>query len=158
MIDAQEEKGPAVRLHPPFLVFGALMAGYLIRLFAGGRMPLPRAFAEGLGGLLIIVGLGFIMAAVNQFNQAGERLRPETPSRQLLTHGIYRASRNPIYLGMMIFGAGFGVATSNIWIIVTTAIAGLAIDVFVIAQEEKYLAAKFPTEFADYRRRVRRWI
>ena len=63
MIDGPHEPGetedrPAVRLHPPTTLFFALIAGYVIRLFAGGRMPIPRAFAEGLGGLMIIIGIG----------------------------------------------------------------------------------------------------
>lgn len=157
MSDAPEE-GPKVRLHPPLLVFGALIAGYVLRLLVGGMLPLPRAFAEGLGGLLIIIGLGLVMAAVNEFNGQGERLRPQTPSRALLTKGVYKFSRNPIYLGMMVFGAGFGVATSNAWIIATTAIASAIIHVFVIRPEEAYLAAKFGAEYEEFRKRVRRWI
>jgi protein-S-isoprenylcysteine O-methyltransferase Ste14 len=152
------EEGPKVRLNPPMLVLGALAAGYLVRLFVGGRLPLPRAFAEGLGGLLIIIGLGLVMGAVNQFNHKAERLRPQTPSRTLVTEGVYKFSRNPIYLGMMIFGAGFGVATSNVWIIISTTIAGAILHFFVILPEEAYLEEKFGADYQEFRRRVRRWI
>jgi protein-S-isoprenylcysteine O-methyltransferase Ste14 len=150
--------GPKVRIHPPLLMFGALLAGYLLRLFFGGRLPLPRAFAEGAGGLLLILGIALVMAAVNQFNTEGERLLPSTPSAKLLSGGVYRFSRNPIYLGMMLFGVGFGVATANLWIILTTALAGAILQFFVIRPEEAYLAERFGADYAAYRARVRRWI
>ncbi len=149
---------PAVKLHPPSVLFLALVSGYLIRLFAGGRLPLPRAFAEGLGGLLIIVSLGIVLSAVSIFAEKGQGLRPATPASDLFQKGVYKFSRNPIYLAMVLFGTGFGVATSNVWIIITTAIAGLTFHFLVIKPEEAYLARKFGEEYAAYRTRVRRWV
>lgn len=151
-------QGAKVKLHPPTLMFVALIAGYVIRLFAGGRLPLPHAFAEGLGGLLILIALAVVLSAVSLFAESGEGLRPETPKDHLFTKGPYRYSRNPIYLAMMLFGAGFGIATSNLWIILTTAIAGLIIHFLVILREEEYLEARFGEDYAAYRRQVRRWI
>jgi len=149
---------PAVNLHPPTMMFAALVAGYLIRLFAGGRLPLPRAFAEGLGGLLIIVSLGVFMAAIRVFVEKAQPLTPATPAKELFVKGPYKFTRNPIYLAMMLFGAGFGIATSNIWIIFTTMLVGLIIQLRVIMPEEGYLARKFGNEYAAYKSRVRRWI
>lgn len=154
----KEADRPTVKLHPPTILFLALVAGYVIRLFVGGRMPLPRAFAEGLGGLLMIVSLGIVIAAVSVFAQAGQPLQPATPASALFQKGVYKFSRNPIYLAMVLFGTGFGVATSNIWIIVTTAIAGVIFHFLVIKPEEDYLTRKFGEEYAEYRARVRRWI
>lgn len=150
--------GPKVRLHPPSVMFVALLAGYAIRLFAGGRLPLPHAFAEGLGGLIVLASLALIISAVSAFAEAGEKLRPETPKDHLFTKGPYRFSRNPIYFAMMMFGAGFGIATSNVWIILTTALAGAVIHVFAILPEERYLSERFGEEYEAYRRSVRRWI
>lgn len=158
MDESLREDGPKVRLHPPSLLLFALVAGYVIRLFAGGRLPLPHAFAEGAGGLLILIALAIVMTSVSAFAEGGETLRPETPSRQLFTKGPYRYSRNPIYLAMMLFGVGLGIATSNIWIILTTALAGLVIHFFVILKEEDYLQDRFGEDYAAYRRQVRRWI
>ena len=152
-----EADKPAVKLHPPTVLFLALVAGYVIRLFVGGRMPLPRAFAEGLGGLLIIVSLGLVLSAVSIFAEKGQGLRPATPASALFQKGVYKFSRNPIYLAMVLFGAGFGVATSNVWIIVTTAVAGPIFHFMVILPEEAYLARKFGDEYAAYKAKVRRW-
>ena len=59
---------------------------------------------------------------------------------------------------MMIFGAGFGIATSNVWIIVTTAIVGVIFHFFVILPEERYLARRFGADYDAYKARVRRWF
>jgi len=155
---AIEEDKPAVRLHPPTVFFIALVSGYIIRLFAGGRMPIPRAFAEGLGGLLIIIALALVLSAVSIFAEKGQGLRPATPASELFQKGVYKFSRNPIYLAMVLFGAGFGIATSNVWIIVTIAIAGLIFNFLVIKPEEDYLARKFGEEYLAYKARVRRWL
>ncbi len=153
-----EEDKPAVNLHPPTVLFVALVSGYLIRLFAGGRLPLPRAFAEGFGGLLIIISLGLFMAAIRIFVENAQPLTPATTAKGLFVKGPYKFTRNPIYLAMMLFGAGFGIATSNVWIIVTTAIAGLSFHFMVIKPEEGYLSRKFGEEYSAYKSRVRRWI
>ena len=102
-----EDGRPNVFFHPPTVLFSALVVGYVLRLFFGGRLPIPRAFAEGAGGLLIIVALGIVIAAVSAFAEGGENLKPSTPSRQLFRNGPYRFSRNPIYLAMVMFGAVF---------------------------------------------------
>jgi protein-S-isoprenylcysteine O-methyltransferase Ste14 len=159
-MDAPKDEAdrPAVKLHPPTVLFLALVAGYVVRLFVGGRLPIPRAFAEGLGGLLIIIALGLVLSAVQVFAEKGQGLRPATPASALFQKGPYKFTRNPIYLAMVIFGTGFGVATSNVWIIITTAVAGVIFHFLVIKPEEDYLARKFGEEYAAYKGRVRRWL
>lgn len=153
-----EEDRPAVAIHPPTLFFSALIIGFIIRIFAGGWMPLPDIAAEGAGGVMMLAALAVAIASVSSFAEAGEQLPPATPSHQLLTTGMYARSRNPIYLAMVLFGAGFGVATENLWVVITTVLAGVILNFFVIPQEEEYLARRFGGEYEDYRRRVRRWV
>lgn len=153
-----EDDRPAVSIHPPTLFFSALIIGFIIRIFAGGWMPLPDIAAEAAGGVMMLAALVVVVASVSAFAEAGEQLPPATPSHQLLTAGMYARSRNPIYLAMVLFGAGFGVTTENLWIVLTTALAGVIINFFVIPQEEEYLTRRFGGDYEDYRRKVRRWI
>ena len=111
-----------------------------------------------MAGLIIIVSIGIVVSAISAFAEGGETLKPDTPSRQLFKTGPYRYSRNPIYLAMVMFGVGFGVATANAWIILTTAIAGLLLQFFVIMPEERYLTDRFGSEYTDYKKSVRRWM
>ncbi len=158
MSDRLEDR-PDVGLHPPTIFFAALLLGYVLRVFLGGWLGfLPRVAAEGLGGLLVLAGLGLAIAATSAFAEGGETLRPSTPSNQLFTSGPFRYSRNPIYLAMVVFGVGFGVATLNLWTILLSIGAGILFNFLVIPREEEYLARRFGDEFATYKASVRRWL
>ncbi len=152
------EDKPDVSIHPPTVFFAALAVGYTIRVFAGGYLPLPGIIAEAIGGLMMLASLVLMLGGVSAFSEKAEELRPATPSHTLLTDGPYRYSRNPIYLAMVLFGAGFGVATQNLWVILMTAGAGAIINFFVIPQEEAYLERRFGVDYREFKERVRRWL
>ncbi len=157
-VDPRDEEPPKVLVHPPTVFLCCLIAGFLLRLIFGGVLPLPRVIADGVGGALLIAAVALFVSAVSFFAEEGEALRPGTPSRQLLTTGAYRFSRNPIYLAMVVFGAGFGVATVNPWVLITTFVSAAIFQFLVIGPEERYLSRRFPMEFEDYRKKVRRWV
>ncbi len=156
-MSAEFEDKPDVAIHPPTVFVAALIVGFVVRAFAGGGLPLPDLIAEGLGGLVLLVGLALIVSAVSAFAEAGETLPPATPSKALLTSGAYRFSRNPMYLAMVLIGAGLGVATENLWIVLATIGAGAIINFFVIPQEEAYLERRFGVDYREFKERVRRW-
>ena len=153
------EDHPEVSLHPPSIFISALLIGFIMRVFLGGFMSLvPGVVGEGIGGAMMVAALMLAVASISTFAEAGETLRPATPSRQLFTEGPYRRSRNPIYLAMTLFGVGFGVATLDLWIILASLCAAALINFLVIPQEEAYLARRFGAEYALYRERTRRWL
>ncbi len=157
MNESCEDK-PDISLHPPTIFISALLIGFIIRAFAGGWLPLPHLVAEALGGVMLLGSLMLAVGAISAFAEAGETLRPATPAHQLFTAGPYRFSRNPIYLAMVVFGAGFGVATLNLWVIMMSFATGAIFNFFVIPEEERYLARRFGPEFEQYRQRTRRWL
>ncbi len=149
---------PDVSIHPPTVFFSGLIIGFILRAFIGGWLPLPRIFAEAVGGLTMLVSLSVVIASITAFAESGETLRPATPSHQLFTDGIYQRSRNPIYLAMVLFGIGFGIATLNIWIVGTSLLTGVVLNFLVIPQEELYLTRRFGADYEDYCHKVRRWL
>lgn len=157
-MDNDLEDKPDVDIHPPTLFFAALIIGFIFRAFAGGRLPLPDLVAEGVGGIVLIAALMLIVPAVTAFAQAGETLRPATPSHALLTEGPYKFTRNPMYLAMVLIGVGFGIATENLWIMLASVGAGAIINFLVIPREEAYLERKFGVDYREFKERVRRWV
>ena len=152
------EDRPEVSLHPPTIFFAGLLIGFMLRAFLGGWLPLPRLAGEAVGGVILLAGVLIAVAAVSAFTESGEKLPPATPSNALLTDGAFRWSRNPIYLAMALVGIGFGLATLNLWMILTSLATAAILNFFVIPQEEDYLTRRFGADYAAYRARVRRWF
>ena len=153
-----DDDKPNVWIHPPFLMLGVFIAAFGLRAVYGGFMPLPRLVAEGIGTLMIIGAIVILQLGISTFADGGEQLRPSTPSRQLFTKGVYGLSRNPIYLAMMLLGAGLGFATLNSWTVGLTLLAGVLLNFLVIKPEERYLEDRFGDEYETYKKSVRRWI
>lgn len=124
------------------------------------RVPLGFAFAVlyfwlarptwrflVLGAVLIVPGL-LIRALASGHVRKNEALS---------TSGPYAYTRNPLYLGSLLIGVGFAVASCSVWVGIVLVAMFFAIYVPVIRGEEKFLREKFP-EFEDYARRVPRMV
>jgi protein-S-isoprenylcysteine O-methyltransferase Ste14 len=145
---------------PPLLlslVFAAVMSG-LAYAAPGLSLLLPGAAA--MASVLAATGAVIACAGVIAFRRKRTTVNPFTPdaSSSVVTGGVYRFSRNPMYLGFLLILAGWAVYLSN-------AVAVLLLPAFVaymnqyqIKPEERALLARFGTEFAQYMSRVRRWI
>lgn len=146
---------PNVRFPPPAVYVGLLLLGPLI-----GRMVAvpPLIVPWPLSATITLVGLALIGVAIGLFRKAGEDPQPWTPSKGIIETGLYRYSRNPMYLGMAIAQAGLAMLLGN-WIsLALVPVAMVIIQTQVIAREERYLGATFGAHYAAYTRRVRRWI
>jgi protein-S-isoprenylcysteine O-methyltransferase Ste14 len=123
-------------------------------------VPLPPLWGAGAGVLLVAAGVWFALAGIGEFRRAATTVNPLSPeaSAHLVTGGVYCYSRNPMYLGMLLGLTGWAVAlahlTAPLWLMLYAAY----MNRFQIAPEERALEARFGPVFADYRRRVRRWL
>lgn len=109
---------------------------------------------------MVVVGVGIAAVGVISFRRAGTSVNPLQPAKvsTLVVTGVYRMSRNPMYLGMLLCLLGWAVFLSNL-------IAFLFLPPFVmfmnrwqIRPEEEALASRFGPEFAAYKNRTRRWL
>ncbi len=145
---------------PPPVVAGAtaLLMWLAARPLAPLDFPLPGK--TGLAPALAVAGLSLGVVALLQFKRARTSHHPRTPheASTLVTGGLYRFTRNPMYLGVLLVLAGWAVWLANV-----AAFAGLPAFVaylnrFQIGPEERALEARFGAAFAEYRRAVRRWL
>jgi protein-S-isoprenylcysteine O-methyltransferase Ste14 len=145
---------------PPLLVW-LVMAGAMLGV-ARSAPTLSVTLAGSAVIALALVGLGWglAVAGVLAFRDKRTTVNPLTPSASasVVSSGVYRVSRNPMYLGLLLALAGWAVYLSN-------AGAALLLPAFVaymtqyqIKPEERALLAKFGSEFAHYTSRVRRWL
>jgi len=145
---------------PPPLVGGmvALLMWLGARLVPRADFPLP---AKGLVAIaLTVIGLCFGLVAYFQFRAAETTVHPLKPheSSALVVRGIYRVTRNPMYLGMLVILAAWAVWLANALAFVLLPLFVVYLNRFQIAPEERALRARFGAAFTDYARAVRRWL
>jgi protein-S-isoprenylcysteine O-methyltransferase Ste14 len=112
-----------------------------------------------LGGLLLAIGLGLGVWAARLFRSAGTELNPTSAAnRVLVTHGPYRFTRNPMYLGLVVFTLGLALAVGSLPMFAVPALLFLTVDRVHIPFEEAKMRRQFGAAFDDYTARVRRWL
>ena len=119
-------------------------------------VPYAPAVALGLAG----AGAAVAVAGVLSFRRAGTTVNPTTPhaTSTLVCSGIYRVSRNPMYLGFALLLLGWAAWLGNGLSLALLGAFVAYMNRFQIVPEERALAAAFGAPFAEYQRRVRRWI
>jgi protein-S-isoprenylcysteine O-methyltransferase Ste14 len=148
-------------------VFPIPPPAYYAAAFAVGRVlsrvsvPLPvggRPATSWLGAGVLAAGAALSLAGAASVLRRHTTIVPHGTVSTLLTTGIYRISRNPMYTGMSIAYIGGALLTGSWWPLTTLPPTLLAIRRFVIDPEERYLAERFGNAYAEYRARTRRWL
>lgn len=151
--------GATVRFPPPLVPLIALGLGIATQsLIHSWRLPLPLTLRLGLGGLLVIAGLGLIAAALGRFRRTGQDPKPWLSTPEIISMGVYRFTRNPMYLSMGLLQGGLGVLLANAWVVLLVPVTWTTIGLIAIRHEEAYLEAKFGAAYVDYKASVRRWL
>ena len=148
-----------MRISPPALTLLCL-CGILLISWALPELKLKFFGQIYVAIFLVVVGVVVGLTAIRRFYQFDTTVLPQEMDRSsaLVTSGILKISRNPMYLGMaaVIAGVGIGIGT---WVMVL--ILGLFvfwITEYQIKPEERSLVKIFGSEFEDYKSKVRRWI
>jgi protein-S-isoprenylcysteine O-methyltransferase Ste14 len=148
-----------IRVPPPLIFLGLVVVGPLLdRLLGLAPFALARPLQVGLVLVLVAAGLALVLAAIRGFASAGTRVEPWAPSSAIVSDGIYRFTRNPMYLGMTLVMLGLALIIGSPASLALVALAVLIVDRFVIRREEAYLERKFGDPYRAYRAKVRRWL
>jgi protein-S-isoprenylcysteine O-methyltransferase Ste14 len=110
------------------------------------------------GLFFIFLSIVIIYLAVKQFTNIEEDPNPTTSSKSIIAAGIYNWTRNPMYLGLVIFQFGLGCAFISSEIISFSLLTLTIFNYFVVKREEEYLEKKFGDTYLVYKKRVRRWL
>lgn len=147
------------RIPPPVLML--LAAGLMWVL--DRWMPLAQwinAPWNRLGGLVATAGIVIDVAALVRFRKAGTTVNPLDPSRAsyLVIEGVFRISRNPMYLGLVLLLIGWAIWLGSVGPLVVPPLFVIVITVVQIIPEERALHERFGQEYVSYQRRVARWV
>ena len=145
---------------PPLLALAAVVFGLLLDgLFPAYVLTVLLDSGERAIVALVLFAAGAALAipAMLAFRSAGTHIEPWKPATKLVTGGIFRFVRNPMYVGLIILVAAIAVALASDWTLVMTVALAAVLHVGVVRREERYLAAKYGERYRDYCRRVPRY-
>jgi protein-S-isoprenylcysteine O-methyltransferase Ste14 len=147
------------RVPPPIVA----LAGALAMAWLDRHAPLARWLAapwNRIGLAFIATGFAIDLTAVATFFRERTTIDPiriERSSRLVVT-GLYRITRNPMYLGLLLVLFGFGVWLGGLTPFVVVVAVERILVLGQIRREEAVLGEKFGDAYRDYARRVRRWL
>jgi protein-S-isoprenylcysteine O-methyltransferase Ste14 len=160
MNSTQSTSGGARVRFPPPVVFLALVVVGVILQRALWPLAIPLGFWKriGIGAVVLLAGLSSIISARIWFTRTGQSPIPWKPSPELLVQGIYRHTRNPMYVGVTVIQMGLGVLLDNLWISMLAPVALAMVHFIAVRPEEAYLAEKFGDSYLRYKASVRRYL
>ncbi len=154
-----ERDSPGVVVPPPLIFIGTLIGGLVLdRYVVSSTTSVGSATRYVVGGLVALAGAAVIALALNLFRRAGTRPEPWQPSSAIVETGLYRFTRNPMYLGMALFYAGVAIMLDSVVSLLLLIPLLFVIQRGVIGREEAYLEQKFGETYRQYKARVRRWL
>ena len=147
------KRGP---LPPVFVLLGLLLQWGLHVL-----LPVARLIPEDWAVLAIIpiaVGVGVVVLAARHFKRVSTAINPFDRPSVLVTSGVFRVSRNPIYLAMVVILIGGALAWGTLTTFVVPPALAWWLSRKFIVMEEAALSQTFGADYDRYRGRVRRWL
>lgn len=147
------------RIPPPVVMLLFAAMGFAARWLWPGlhlRVPVPVLLA----GMTVTLGVVLNLLPKISFRRAGTTVNPLRPSASsaLVTSGIYRRTRNPMYLGQALVLFGAMVYLQNLIALLVVPLFLAYITWMQILPEERALMVRFPEAYAQYRHRVPRWL
>jgi protein-S-isoprenylcysteine O-methyltransferase Ste14 len=109
--------------------------------------------------IIFLIGLTVMLSCIIIFAVKGRgTLSPADPTRRLVVSGLYKFSRNPMYVGVMmiLIGEAIFFQSNNLWVYLLVVFMGF--NLFIFLHEEPRLRRDFGEEYNKYYQKVRRWI
>ena len=145
------------RIIPPFYFLLAVGLMVVLDRWAPGVRWLTRPLTL-VGVFPFVVGLGFMIATMRSLRHHETTIKPFHPSTTLITGGPFRASRNPIYLGMTMMLLGIALFLGSATPLIPVVMFAFWIQVRFILKEEAHLTEQFGDAYRRYQASVRRWV
>lgn len=146
-----------VRVEPPLYLFASLATIIVLHLFLPGAKIISAPW-NLIGVLLLAVGIVLNLMADKSFKERETSVKPLEESARLVTTGVFRLSRHPMYLGFVLILLGAAVLSGSMTPFLVVLVFLVFMDTVFIRFEEKKLAQTFGDAWLDYTHLVRRWI
>ncbi len=144
-------------IRPPFVYLGSIVLGVALHLVWPARL-VPASVSRPAGVMVTLLAVGLFVSATRTFRAARTPVPGNRPTTTIVRTGPYRFSRNPIYLAFSLFQLGLAFWVNSLALLITLIPALALMTLVVIPREERYLEARFPSDYLSYKASVRRWL
>ncbi len=142
---------------PPVFFLGGLLLQWGLHFFLPIARLIPEAWTV-LGAILIVAGIAVMVLGDRQFKKVSTAINPFDRPSVLVTSGVFRVSRNPMYLAMIVILIGGALAWGTLSTFIVPPALALLLSRKFILMEEAALSQAFGEEYDGYKGRVRRWL
>ncbi len=148
-----------LKIPPPVVTLVLVISMWVISLFTP-VIKNDTLVRISVAVIIALIGAGFSVAGVIAFRRAKTTLNPIKPAdaSSLVERGIYRVTRNPMYVGLLIVLVAWASFLAKPWTLIAPAVFFAYISRYQIAPEEKALSSIFGDAYSNYKANVRRWL
>lgn len=148
-----------LKIPPPVVALLLALAAWWLARVTHTRAP-PELLRLLLAVALVLLAAAFDLSGLLAFRRARTTINPMKPgaSSAMVSGGVYRITRNPMYVGLVLLLCGWSVYLGSPWAWLAPLAFAAYVTRFQIVPEERVLARLFGAEYAAYRARVRRWL
>ncbi|WP_425045782.1 methyltransferase family protein [Primorskyibacter sp. S87] len=143
---------------PPLWLLGCIVLAWLQATYFPMRFTFGGYWADFTGGLLVGGGVILMVLAVVEMRRQKTTIHPHEDPQQLVQTGIFKRSRNPIYLGDVMVLAGFILRFDAVLSLHLIPVFTWVLERRFIVPEENRLRRIFRADFARYEMKTRRWL
>jgi protein-S-isoprenylcysteine O-methyltransferase Ste14 len=151
---------PDVLVFPPVIpIFTLLISGLLQWLTPIGWIAdLDPGVRVAIGAMVVLCGLITTSAGRRALVREGTNVNPLQPTTALVTNGIFRRTRNPLYVGILVALFGIALLFALDWLVLLIIPSCLLLHFGVVMREERYLERKFGDAYRRYKESVPRYL
>jgi len=156
LIESELEMKPK-RVLPPSYLFVSIVTMAALHLL----LPLRRIILfpfNLVGAIPLALGIALNLIANRAFKKNKTTVKPFEKSTALITSGVFRISRHPMYLGFVLILTGVAILMGSLTPYLIVVAFAILMDVIFVRSEEEMLEDTFGDAWLKYKKRVRRWI
>lgn len=142
---------------PPTYMLIAMVAMIIVNFLFPVAIIIPSPW-NLLGIIPLALGVIINVIADRIFHETNTTVKPFEQSSALITGGVYRISRNPMYLGFVLILIGIAILMRSLAPYGVIPVFLVVMEIIFIRTEEQMLAAKFGTDWIEYKKTTRRWL
>ena len=154
-----EKDHAKVRTIPPLIPLSFIVVAWLLNEYVYTlAIPLSANIQMIIAYVMMAIATILFSFSLYFFIKTRQNPEPHTPTNALYTGGIFKITRNPIYLGFLVAQMVVAIKLNNLYVILSMPMVLWLINKWVIDAEEVYLEKLFGQDYLDYKQKVRRWL